>query len=51
MQVAKEVAAKKLVLFHHDPDRSDTDVDAILKRAADNFDDVVAAKEGLLIKL
>jgi phosphoribosyl 1,2-cyclic phosphodiesterase len=49
--VAKEVAAKKLILFHHDPDRTDTGVDAILKQAADNFDDVVAAKEGLVIKL
>lgn len=51
VRVAKECKVKKLVLFHHDPDRTDKQIDAILKRAADNFDDVVAAKEGLVLKL
>jgi len=51
VKVAKEVRAKKLILFHHDPDRSDPEVDSILERAADNFDDVLAASEGLAIKL
>src|SRR3990170_4934877 len=50
-RIATEVKAKQLVLFHHDPDRDDKSVDKILKRAPDHFDDVVAAKEGLLLKI
>lgn len=51
IRVARECKAKKLILYHHDPDRDDAGVDAIIKRAGDNFDDVVAAREGLVIKL
>jgi phosphoribosyl 1,2-cyclic phosphodiesterase len=51
VHIAKECKAKKLILFHHDPDREDKQVDRIMKRACDHFDDVVAAREGLVIKL
>jgi phosphoribosyl 1,2-cyclic phosphodiesterase len=51
VRIATEVKAKKLVLFHHDPDRDDKAVDKILRRARDHFDDVVAAKEGLVLKI
>ena len=49
--IAKECKAKKLILFHHDPDRSDKEIDEILKVSRRHFDSVVAAKEGLTIKL
>lgn len=49
--IAKECGVKKLVLFHHDPDRDDESVDKILQCARDHFDDVVAAKEGLALTL
>ncbi len=49
--IAKECKAKKLILFHHDPDRSDKEMDELLKTAQNHFDSVVAAKEGLTLKL
>lgn len=51
VRIAKECKVKRLVLFHHDPDRDDKAVDRIFKRARSHFDDVVAAKEGLVVKL
>ena len=42
------VGARRLVLFHHDPSRSDANVDALLAgaRAARRTGDVIAAREG-----
>jgi len=51
VRIAQECKVKKLVLFHHDPDRDDKAVDDIQRRARDHFDDVVAAHEGLALKL
>ena len=51
VRIAKECKVRKLVLFHHDPDRSDAAVRRLAKHAADHFDDVVAAREGLTLKL
>ncbi len=51
VRVAKECKVKKLILFHHDPDRSDQEVDVILERARDHFGQVVAAREGMTIEL
>ena len=50
-RVAKDVGAKTLVLFHHDPDSTDRTVDTILKHARDEFDSVFAASEGMVITL
>src|SRR5712691_8454512 len=50
-RVAKEVGAKTLVLFHHDPDSTDRMVDTILKHAREAFDSVFAASEGMVITL
>jgi phosphoribosyl 1,2-cyclic phosphodiesterase len=50
-RVAKEVGAKTLVLFHHDPDSTDRIVDTILKHARGEFDSVFAASEGMVITL
>jgi len=51
VNIAKEVGAKTLVLFHHDPDSADRTVDAILRDARDEFDSVFAASEGMVITL
>jgi phosphoribosyl 1,2-cyclic phosphodiesterase len=51
VHLAKQVAAKTLVLFHHDPDSTDRMVDTILRHAREEFDSVFAASEGMVITL
>ena len=51
VKVAREVNAKTLLLFHHDPDSTDRMVDAILRDARQEFDSVFAASEGMVITL
>jgi len=57
VQICREAGAKQLALFHHAPERSDTEIDAILAetRAAQKRDggelDIVAAYEGLDLSL
>jgi len=50
-QTAKEARARNLVLFHHDPDSSDRDVDALLRQARQHFDNVWGAAEGMAMSL
>ena len=51
VRIAKEVGVKKLLLFHHDPDRTDRAIDEIVRSARRQFKSTVAAREGLTIKL
>jgi phosphoribosyl 1,2-cyclic phosphodiesterase len=51
VHIAREVNAKTLVLFHHDPDSTDRMVDGLLRQARDEFDSVFAASEGMVITL
>jgi phosphoribosyl 1,2-cyclic phosphodiesterase len=51
VNIAHEVGAKTLVLFHHDPDSTDRLVDDILRQAREEFDSVFAASEGMVITL
>jgi phosphoribosyl 1,2-cyclic phosphodiesterase len=51
VKLAREVNAKTLVLFHHDPDSTDRAVDTILRQAREEFDSVFAASEGMVITL
>jgi phosphoribosyl 1,2-cyclic phosphodiesterase len=51
VNVAREVNAKTLVLFHHDPDSTDRVIDGILNQAREEFDSVFAASEGMVITL
>lgn len=51
VDIAREVNAKTLVLFHHDPDSTDRLVDDILGQARNEFDSVFAASEGMVITL
>jgi phosphoribosyl 1,2-cyclic phosphodiesterase len=54
--VAREAGAKRLALFHHDPARSDDQLDVLLEgarqqAAATAISEVVAAHEGLTVSL
>jgi phosphoribosyl 1,2-cyclic phosphodiesterase len=51
VRLAREVSAKTLVLFHHDPESADRMVDTILRQAREEFDSVFAASEGMVITL
>jgi phosphoribosyl 1,2-cyclic phosphodiesterase len=51
VKIAKEVGVKTLVLFHHDPDSTDRQVDSLLRQAREHFDSVYAASEGMAITL
>jgi ribonuclease BN (tRNA processing enzyme) len=50
-RVAVEAGVKRLVLFHHDPQRSDTDVRRLEQEARRHFKETLAASEGLVISL
>jgi len=51
VRIAREVGAKTVALFHHDPDSSDRVVDGLLRDAREEFDTVFAASEGMVITL
>jgi len=51
VKIAREVGAKHLVLFHHDPDSSDRDVDTLLGLARQQFQSVWAATEKMVMTL
>jgi len=51
VKISREAGVKRLVLFHHDPDHDDNQIDSILRNARRRFKAAVAAKEGLLIKV
>ena len=51
VKIAREAGVKNLVLFHHDPDSTDKIVDATLREARGNFENVWAAAEGMVMTL
>ena len=51
VKVARDARVKNLVLFHHDPDSIDKTVDGVLREARDNFPNVWAAAEGMVMTL
>jgi phosphoribosyl 1,2-cyclic phosphodiesterase len=50
-EVARSAGVKKLVLFHHDPQRDDAGVAAIERAAQALFPSTVAAREGLALTI
>jgi phosphoribosyl 1,2-cyclic phosphodiesterase len=48
---AEAARVKMLVLFHHDPERDDRSLDAVLKRVQKRFPRTIAAREGLTLRL
>jgi ribonuclease BN (tRNA processing enzyme) len=51
LATAEAARVKKLVLFHHDPERDDRALDTVLKRAQKTFPRTIAAREGLTLRL
>ncbi|MBI3892860.1 MAG: MBL fold metallo-hydrolase [Candidatus Wallbacteria bacterium] len=51
VKVAKRAGVKQLVLFHHDPERSDDELDSIEAQARAQFAGTVAAYEGMELNL
>jgi len=51
VRIARDAKVKKLVLFHHDPDHDDKQLDAIQHQARRKFAGAVAAREGLTLRL
>jgi phosphoribosyl 1,2-cyclic phosphodiesterase len=49
VELARAAGVRQLVLYHHDPRRSDAQVAEIEARAQDAFASTVAAREGLVI--
>ena len=49
--LAEEAGARTLVLFHHDPSRTDDEIDALVGAQRGSTVEVVAAAEGLTIDL
>lgn len=49
-EAAKAAGVKKLVLFHHDPQRTDDGVDGIERAARELHEDTIAAHEGMVIR-
>lgn len=50
-ELAKASGAQRYVLFHHDPMRSDAEVDDVERRARELFPASIAAREGLVVDL
>jgi phosphoribosyl 1,2-cyclic phosphodiesterase len=51
VRIAKAAGVRNLVLFHHDPDSSDKQVDGILREARKGFENTWAAAEGMALTL
>ena len=51
VKIAREAKVRNLVLFHHDPDSSDKNVDGFLSAARQEFPATWAATEGMTITL
>jgi len=51
VRLVRRAGAKRLVVFHHDPDHEDDDMTAIERELAGESDDAVVAREGLRLEL
>jgi phosphoribosyl 1,2-cyclic phosphodiesterase len=49
--LAQKAGVKKLILFHHSPDRTDSDIEKIVGKARRVFPSTLAAREGLILQL
>ncbi len=50
-RIVEEVTAKRLILFHHDPDHDDLFVDGLVEKARQEFPQSSGAAEGMVIEL
>jgi phosphoribosyl 1,2-cyclic phosphodiesterase len=51
LEAAGEAGVRTVVLYHHDPERSDDEIDAIVREARAVHPGVVAAREGMTLEL
>ena len=51
VKLARAANVKQLILFHHDPMRTDQQMEAIVRDAQQEFDHTIAAKEGWSARL
>jgi phosphoribosyl 1,2-cyclic phosphodiesterase len=51
VQLARSATVKQLILFHHDPARTDQQLDAIVRETQAEFEPTIAAKEGSSTRL
>ncbi len=51
VRLAREANVKTLVLFHHDPTRTDDALDELVKQVRKEFRSTLAAREGLALKV
>jgi ribonuclease BN (tRNA processing enzyme) len=51
VRVARRASVKKLILFHHEPNRTDEQVEHLAALAREHFPDTIAAREGLTIQV
>jgi phosphoribosyl 1,2-cyclic phosphodiesterase len=51
VEAARNAGAGRLILFHHDPERTDDEIDSIVEVAARSFPDVAGAREGMSLRL
>jgi phosphoribosyl 1,2-cyclic phosphodiesterase len=51
INIIMESGAKELVLFHHDPDHTDTCIDGVVQKAREYYPRVRAASEGMEIEI
>jgi ribonuclease BN (tRNA processing enzyme) len=46
VKLAQDAHVRQLILFHHDPQRTDPELDAIAREAQREFPNTIAAREG-----
>jgi ribonuclease BN (tRNA processing enzyme) len=51
VKAAKEAGAKRLAIFHHEPNHSDDFLDQIEVEVKDAFDGAFLAREGMIVQL
>ncbi|ACY13188.1 MBL fold metallo-hydrolase [Haliangium ochraceum] len=51
VRLCREAKAKRLVIFHHDPEHTDDIMAAIEKRASEEWSETIVAREGMRIDL
>ncbi|MCP3981082.1 MAG: MBL fold metallo-hydrolase [bacterium] len=50
IETARMSNAKRLLLFHHDPDRTDSQMESIVRQATGVFPEIEAARDGMSIE-
>ncbi len=51
VKIARDAGVRQLVLFHHDPDRDDASLDALLARVREQCPEVIPATEGMVLEI